>query len=58
MENITLKAIQESNRIKREGVQNCKEKLKGVLSDKQLEVFEDAFYKATENYIFKKKETK
>lgn len=56
MENITLETIKESNRIKREGIENCKKRLKGVLSDEQLEMFEDAFYKATKNYIFKEKE--
>lgn len=54
MENI----IRESNRIKHETVESCKEQLKGVLSDEQLKVFENAFYKASENYIFKKKEKK
>lgn len=57
MENISIETIKESNRIKREGIESCKQQLKGVLSDEQLEMFEDAFYKATKNYIFKKKET-
>ena len=57
MENISIETVKESNRIKREGVENCKKQLKDILSDEQLKMFEDTFYKVTENYIFKKKET-
>ena len=41
MENISIETVKESNRIKREGVENCKKQLKDILSDEQLEMFED-----------------
>lgn len=54
--NITLEDIRESNRIKRETCKNCIEQLKDVLSDNQLEQFEDAFYSAVNGYILKRKD--
>ncbi len=38
-----VKDIKESNRIKKEICENCKEALKGVFSDDQLKKFEDCF---------------
>lgn len=55
--NITLEDIRESNRIKREICKNCIEQLKDVLSDNQLEQFEDAFYSAVNGYILKRKDS-
>ncbi|MBC8558172.1 hypothetical protein [Jutongia hominis] len=43
---ITMQDIIESNRIKREACENCKEDLKNILTSEQLEKFEDAFYSA------------
>ena len=48
--------IKESNRIKKEACKNCMEQLKNVLSDKQLEQFEDVFYSAVNGYILKRKD--
>ena len=48
--------IEKSNLIKQKGCEICKERLKGILSDEQLQIFEDVFYKVARNYIFKEKE--
>lgn len=56
MNTITLEDIKESNRIKKETCKSCTEQLKDVLSDKQLEKFEDAFYSAVNGYILKRKD--
>ena len=48
--------IKESNRIKRETYKSCMEQLKGILSNEQLEKFEDAFYSAVNGYILKRKD--
>lgn len=48
--------IKESNCIKKETCKNCMEQLKDVLSDEQLEQFEDVFYSAVNGYILKRKE--
>ena len=47
--------IKESNRIKKEACKSCKKQLKNVLSDEQLERFEDVFYSAINGYILKRK---
>ena len=49
--------IKESNRIKKEVCKNCVEQLKDVLSDKQLEQFEDVFYSAINGYILKREDS-
>lgn len=48
--------IKESNRIKKEMCKSCMEQLKGVLSNEQLEKFEDVFYSAVNGYILKRKD--
>ena len=48
--------IKESNRIKKESCKSCMEQLKDVLSNEQLEKFEDAFYSAVNGYILKRKD--
>lgn len=45
-----------SNQIKQKACEDCKERLKGVLSDEQIQVFESAFYRASKGYIFREKE--
>lgn len=52
MENI----IKEDNRIKHSVCENCKKQLKSVLSDKELQMFENTFYKVARDYVFKEKE--
>ncbi len=56
MDIITLEDIKESNRIKKETCKSCMEQLKGILSNEQLEKFEDAFYSAVNGYILKRKD--
>ena len=53
---ITIEEIIESNRIKKEACNNCKEELKDKLMPEQLQKFEDAFYSASKGYLFKRKE--
>ena len=48
--------IEESERIKNQIINECKDQLKGVLSDDELKKFEIAFWSATDRYLFKKKE--
>lgn len=49
--------IKESNRIKKETCKSCMEQLNGILSNEQLEKFEDAFYSAVNGYILKRKDS-
>lgn len=53
---ITMEDIIESNKIKKEACNNCKDALKDKLTPEQLEKFEDPFYSAAEGYLFKRKE--
>lgn len=46
---------EESNNMQHEVCKNCKNQLKGILSDNEMKLFEDSFYKATEGYVFKRK---
>jgi len=46
---------EESNNIQYEVCENCKKQLKGILSDDEMKLFEDSFYKATKGYVFKGK---
>lgn len=57
MDIITLEDIRESNCIKKETCKSCMEQLKDVLSDKQLEQFEDVFYSAVNGYLLKRKDS-
>ncbi len=52
---ITIEEIIESNRIKKEACNNCKEELKDKLTQEQLQKFEDAFYSAAKGYLFSRK---
>lgn len=49
--------IKESNHIKKKACKNCIEQLKDVLSNKQLEQFEDIFYSVVNEYILKRKDS-
>lgn len=49
--------ITESNCIKKEACKSCMEQLKDILSDKQLEQFEDVFYSVVNGYILKRKDS-
>lgn len=48
--------IEESDQIKIQICRECKNRLKGILSDDELEEFVVAFMNATEGYIIKRKE--
>ena len=56
MVTITMEDVVESNRIKKETCNNCKDVLKDKLTPEQLQKFEDAFYSASKGYLFKRKE--
>lgn len=53
---VTMEDIIESNRLKKEACNNCKEELKDKLTPEQLQKFEDAFYSASKGCLFKRKE--
>ncbi len=53
---ITMEDIIESNRIKAEAWNGCKESLKDDLTSEQLEKLEEVFYTAAQGYIFRRKE--
>ena len=46
----------ESDQIKVHVYNDCKNRLKDILSDDELEEFENAFINVTEGYSFKRKE--
>lgn len=52
---ITMEDIIESNRLKKEECDNCKEDLKDKLTPEQLQKFEDVFYTAAKKYLFSRK---
>ena len=47
---------EESEHIKNEIINECIDRLKGVLSDDELKELETAFWAATDRYLFKRKE--
>ena len=53
-----VKDIKESNRIKKEICENCKENLKEVLNNDQLNKFENCFYGATANAVLERRKGK
>lgn len=55
MATITMEDIIESNRLKKEACDNCKEDLKDKLTPEQLQKFEDVFYTAAKGYLFSRK---
>ncbi len=52
---ITIEDIIESNRLKKETCDSCKDALKDKLIPEQLQKFEDVFYTATKKYLCRKK---
>lgn len=50
-----MEDIIESNRLKKEAVENCKDALKDKLTPEQLQKFEDVFYTAAKKYLFSRK---
>lgn len=47
--------IIESNRLKKEAVENCKRDLQGKLSQEDLQKFEKVFYEVSAKYLFSRK---
>lgn len=56
MSGTTMKDIVESNSIKKEACNKCKDVLKDKLTPEQLQIFEETFYTAAEGYLFQRKE--
>ena len=52
---VTMEDIIESNRLKKEECDNCKDDLKDKLTTEQLQKFEDVFYTAARKYLFSMK---
>lgn len=46
---------EESDCLKKELCNVCKKDIQGILSDKQMAKFEDAFYKAFDGYLLKRR---
>lgn len=55
MGNFAGKELEESSRLREKACGNCMGKLKGVLPDREVQQLQEAFYAATEGYIFRKK---
>lgn len=53
METTTMEKVKESNRLKEKACENCMRELEGILSDKQMQQFREAFYTASEGYLFR-----
>lgn len=53
MENFAREELEESNRLKRKACEDCVRELEGVLSDKQMQQFREAFYTASVGYLFR-----
>lgn len=52
---ITMEDIVESNRIKKEAIENLRRDLQGTLSQTQLDKLEEIFLSCSEGYIFRRK---
>lgn len=52
---ITTQENGESDRLKEQACDNCKEKLQNMLSEEGLRQFEKIFYEESKNYIFRRK---
>ena len=55
---ITMDKIIESNRLKKEVVENCKRGFQGKLSQEDLQKFEKVFYEVSAKYLFSRKGNK
>ena len=55
---ITMEDVIESNRNKREAIENLRRDLQGTLSQTQLDKLEEIFLSCSEGYIFRRKENK
>lgn len=55
---ITMEDVIESNRIKKEAIENLRRDLQGTLSQTQLDKLEEIFLSCSEGYIFRRKGNK
>ena len=55
---ITMDKIIESNRLKKEAIENFKRELQGKLSQNDLQKFEKLFYEVSAKYLFSRKVNK
>lgn len=55
---ITMEDIVESNRIKKEAIENLRRDLQDTLSQTQLDKLEEIFLSCSEGYIFRRKGNK
>ena len=55
---VIMEDIIESNSLKKEACDNCKDALKDKLTPEQLQKFEDIFYTASKKYLFSRKKGK
>lgn len=55
--NATLDEIKENGWLKRKACENCVKKLKETLSEEQMQQFKEAFYMASEKYLFRESVT-
>lgn len=51
----TMKKVVESNRLKKKICDCCVERLKDTLNAEQIRKFEEAFYAASDGYLFSKR---
>ena len=55
---ITMEDVIESNRIKKEAIENLRRDLQGTLSQTQLDKLEEIFLSCSEGHIFRRKGNK
>ena len=55
---ITMDKIIESNRLKKEALENCKRDLQGKLSQEEVREFEKIFYEVSAKYLFSREGNK
>lgn len=55
---ITLDKIIESNRLKKEAIENFKRELQGKISQEELQKFEKIFYEVSAKYLFSREGNK
>ena len=53
---INIEEIRKSSQLKKEKCNEAKTAMRDILSEEQLERFEDAFYSAVNGYILKRKD--
>lgn len=53
---VDIEEIRTSNQLKKEKCNEAKVAMRDILSEEQLERFEDAFYSAVNGYILKRKD--